>query len=137
LDRLSLLDALGLNRRLEHRGEIVIRFAHAALLVDVTFAWLADCRSQCPASVSEGWRRERDSNPRYPSGYSGFQDHRHRPLGHPSASKNSSDSAQFRQPQFRTRTPLTKPCFLAESAKSVFARTFRPPPCHSKCIATP
>ena len=31
------------------------------------------------------WRRERDSNPRYPSGYSGFQDHRHRPLGHPSA----------------------------------------------------
>src|SRR6266851_84357 len=32
------------------------------------------------------WRRERDSNPRYPSGYSGFQDHRHRPLGHPSAS---------------------------------------------------
>src|SRR6187431_1788883 len=31
------------------------------------------------------WRRERDSNPRYPSGYSGFQDHRHRPLGHLSA----------------------------------------------------
>ncbi len=31
---------------------------------------------------AEGWRRERDSNPRYPSGYSGFQDHRHRPLGH-------------------------------------------------------
>jgi hypothetical protein len=34
------------------------------------------------ARVSEGWRRGRDSNPRYPSGYSGFQDHRHRPLGH-------------------------------------------------------
>src|SRR5438445_12636678 len=33
------------------------------------------------------WRRERDSNPRYPCGYSGFQDHRHRPLGHPSASR--------------------------------------------------
>jgi hypothetical protein len=33
------------------------------------------------------WRRERDSNPRYPCGYSGFQDHRHRPLGHPSALK--------------------------------------------------
>src|SRR5262249_12129858 len=32
------------------------------------------------------WRRGRDSNPRYPSGYSGFQDHRHRPLGHLSAS---------------------------------------------------
>jgi hypothetical protein len=39
------------------------------------------------AGVSEGWRRGRDSNPWYPSGYSGFQDHRHRPLGHPSESK--------------------------------------------------
>ena len=37
-------------------------------------------------SASEGWRRGRDSNPWYPSGYSGFQDRRHRPLGHPSAS---------------------------------------------------
>jgi hypothetical protein len=35
--------------------------------------------------VSEVWRRERDSNPRNPSGFSGFQDHRHRPLGHLSA----------------------------------------------------
>jgi hypothetical protein len=32
--------------------------------------------------ASEGWRRERDSNPRYPSGYSGFQDRRLKPLGH-------------------------------------------------------
>src|SRR5213596_3350562 len=32
-----------------------------------------------------GWRRERDSNPRYPFGYNGFQDRRHQPLGHPSA----------------------------------------------------
>src|SRR5262245_38132341 len=40
------------------------------------------------------WRRERDSNPRYPSGYSGFQDHRHRPLGHPSASKIRPESAR-------------------------------------------
>ena len=31
------------------------------------------------------WRRERDSNPRYPFRYSGFQDRRHQPLGHPSA----------------------------------------------------
>ena len=30
------------------------------------------------------WRRERDSNPRYPFGYNGFQDRRHQPLGHPS-----------------------------------------------------
>ena len=48
----------------------------------------ARCGGQpSPASSSEGWRRERDSNPRNPSGFSGFQDHRHRPLGHPSASK--------------------------------------------------
>ena len=31
------------------------------------------------------WRRERDSNPRNGFPFSGFQDHRHRPLGHPSA----------------------------------------------------
>ena len=31
------------------------------------------------------WRRERDSNPRNRSRFSGFQDHRHRPLGHLSA----------------------------------------------------
>jgi regulatory LuxR family protein len=30
------------------------------------------------------WRRERDSNPRNGFPFSGFQDHRHRPLGHPS-----------------------------------------------------
>ena len=33
----------------------------------------------------ENWRRERDSNPRNRCRFSGFQDHRHRPLGHPSA----------------------------------------------------
>ena len=37
-----------------------------------------------PEWTSEGWRRERDSNPRYPFGYNGFQDRRHQPLGHPS-----------------------------------------------------
>ena len=30
------------------------------------------------------WRRERDSNPRYPFGYSGFQDRLFQPLTHPS-----------------------------------------------------
>src|SRR5688500_8112491 len=30
----------------------------------------------------ERWRRGRDSNPRYPFRYSGFQDRRHQPLGH-------------------------------------------------------
>src|SRR2546423_1739748 len=31
------------------------------------------------------WRRERDSNPRYPFGYSGFQDRLFQPLTHHSA----------------------------------------------------
>jgi hypothetical protein len=31
------------------------------------------------------WRRERDSNPRYPFGHNGFQDRRYQPLTHPSA----------------------------------------------------
>jgi hypothetical protein len=38
------------------------------------------------------WRRERDSNPRNGFPFSGFQDHRHRPLGHPSASKSRLNS---------------------------------------------
>ena len=33
------------------------------------------------------WRRERDSNPRYPLGYNGFQDRRFQPLTHPSAER--------------------------------------------------
>ena len=33
----------------------------------------------------EDWRRERDSNPRYPKGYNGFRDRRLRPLSHLSA----------------------------------------------------
>src|SRR5450432_486236 len=32
------------------------------------------------------WRRGRDSNPRYPFGYAGFQDRCHQPLGHLSGS---------------------------------------------------
>jgi hypothetical protein len=31
------------------------------------------------------WRRERDSNPRYPFRHNGFQDRRYQPLTHPSA----------------------------------------------------
>ena len=36
------------------------------------------------------WRRERDSNPRSPSGLSGFQDRLFQPLTHPSAGVTSS-----------------------------------------------
>src|SRR6476659_4685217 len=48
--------------------------------------------------ILKDWiRRRRDSNPRYPSGYSGFQDHRHRPLGHPSAVKIRPESARIKR----------------------------------------
>jgi hypothetical protein len=44
--------------------------------------------------VSEGWRRERDSNPRAPFGANGFQDRRLKPLGHPSERGNSQSLEQ-------------------------------------------
>src|SRR5208337_3801025 len=34
------------------------------------------------STSSKFWRRGRDSNPRYPFGYAGFQDRSHQPLGH-------------------------------------------------------
>jgi hypothetical protein len=34
------------------------------------------------SAVKTAWRRGRDSNPRYPFGYAGFQDRSHQPLGH-------------------------------------------------------
>ena len=34
------------------------------------------------SAVQTAWRRERDSNPRYPFRYAGFQDRCHQPLGH-------------------------------------------------------
>ena len=46
-------------------------------------------RSLRPTRRRSGWRRERDSNPRNRSRYSGFQDRRHKPLGHPSAAVSS------------------------------------------------
>ena len=36
-------------------------------------------------TTQTAWRRERDSNPRYPFRYSGFQDRLFQPLTHPSA----------------------------------------------------
>ena len=52
----------------------------------------ASARQPSHLFMSEGWRRERDSNPRNRFRFSGFQDHRHRPLGHPSAFGNRSRS---------------------------------------------
>ena len=48
-----------------------------------------------PPAGGFDWRRRRDSNPRNLSGFSGFQDRRLKPLGHPSAfSKCSEGVAQ-------------------------------------------
>jgi hypothetical protein len=56
------------------------------------------------SAVQTAWRRERDSNPRYPFGYSGFQDRLFQPLTHPSARGLSIDaiwdSLQQSLPQF-------------------------------------
>jgi hypothetical protein len=38
------------------------------------------------SALQTAWRRERDSNPRYPFRHSGFQDRLFQPLTHPSAS---------------------------------------------------
>ena len=42
--------------------------------------------------LQTAWRRERDSNPRYPCGHSGFQDRLFQPLTHPSAGADASAS---------------------------------------------
>ena len=39
---------------------------------------------------NEEWRRGRDSNPRYPFGYAGFQDRSHQPLGHLSGNRSEA-----------------------------------------------
>src|SRR5215470_8161578 len=74
-----------------HRSSVQARSVTAVLSASVSRRgsegrWNLPSRSS-PKARCEGWRRERDSNPRYPFGYSGFQDHRHRPLGHPSAAE--------------------------------------------------
>ena len=52
------------------------------------------------------WRRERDSNPRYPFEHNGFQDRRFQPLTHPSA---GAGPIQFTvQPQRQAQTPPTQ-----------------------------
>ena len=65
-----------------------------------------DHSSRHRRSASDGrWRRERDSNPRNRFRFSGFQDHRHRPLGHPSASKIRPEFA--RVARIETASPVS------------------------------
>ena len=46
--------------------------------------------------LSTIWRRERDSNPRYPFRHNGFQDRRYQPLTHPSAGGTRIDCTSKR-----------------------------------------
>jgi hypothetical protein len=51
------------------------------------------------------WRRERDSNPRYPFRYNGFQDRRYQPLTHPSAGLQGCLQL-YGQRAFQNRSPV-------------------------------
>src|SRR5437879_7257487 len=51
-----------------------------------------------------GWRRERDSNPRYAYAYSGFRDRPIQPLSHLSAGENTRIVAPF--PPRKSLAPL-------------------------------
>jgi hypothetical protein len=62
----------------------------------------------------EVWRRVRDSNPRYPSGYAGFQDRCHQPLGQLSVTLFSH---HFR----RTVTAFNRPCRRSPLCRRVCA----------------
>jgi hypothetical protein len=114
--------------------------------------------SRSSPKASEGWRRGRDSNPWYPSGYSGFQDHRHRPLGHPSDSNCGLRTAncELRTAENSVRRfsasgsvpslpyivaepparPQTRPS-AGNSPESQSASGRRPGPIRSACARTP
>src|SRR5579863_9536128 len=48
------------------------------------FSRISEVEDATFSVVQTAWRRERDSNPRYPFRYSGFQDRLFQPLTHPS-----------------------------------------------------
>ena len=70
--------------------------------------WLAQPKLTLLASVSEGWRRGRDSNPRYGFPYSGFQDRLFQPLTHLSGTYSEG---------FALRLPTRSLARLASSDK--------------------
>ena len=95
---------------------------------------------------SNRWRRGRDSNPRYPFGYAGFQDRCHQPLGHLSA---DTTIVPERHPSIlpaqslgrdldseHSRSPLISPppdCWSQRSFRERPERVFRPGFCRRRC----
>jgi hypothetical protein len=89
-----------------------------------TIAKTSTLTSPAPAAKStfflKIWRRERDSNPRYPCGYSGFQDQ----PGHPSARRVYSD---LRGRKLRRRSSdVSATCFSSRPCPRPWARSSGP-----------
>jgi hypothetical protein len=76
------------------RGRCGSRFCsgHRKLKANPTFA---KRREKISCVNRKVWRRGRDSNPRYPFGYAGFQDRCHQPLGHLSGVIESYNRSSF------------------------------------------
>jgi hypothetical protein len=96
------------------------------------------CLRNRPSKV---WRRERDSNPRNGFPFSGFQDHRHRPLGHPSAPSFYSELSELTDRSIVSRPDGTgQPAWRGSFAeiRDVFSNEpvkvlFRLQPCGNAC----
>ena len=76
-------------------------------------------------ALEGNWRRERDSNPRYPFRHNGFQDRRYQPLTHPSAWE------RLTKPQFIVPLAFSAEVSVLPPAEASFPRvTF----CWSRCL---
>src|ERR1700677_4671364 len=69
-----------------------VRFARRIIAKYGRFLRISNEEAPTFSAFQTGWRRGRDSNPRYPFGYAGFQDRSHQPLGHLSATYNSTSA---------------------------------------------
>jgi hypothetical protein len=81
-----------------------------------------------PLIILTRWRRGRDSNPRYPFRYAGFQDRSHQPLGHLSAVCRSPSIVRRIRSIYGTRAPQSIPSIrdpTIKRAQSRGARWFR------------
>ncbi len=92
--------------RLQPLGHLSARVPHKFFTTDIP-VWLGTFPPLSPPRRDKMWRKGRDSNPRYPFRYSGFQDRRHQPLGHPSAWRGRKVARIFPNNQWAQRVVLT------------------------------